>query len=206
MTLIDERQIQFSPPTLADHPLLLWLGQNVRRIQGKPLKQHEVLEKVLDQMKADDNLLGALLFGSVASGTHKWQSDIDLIFIYECHDPPTGVVDRFVDGVLVQYFYATLEKLIENLETVPYLLHIFCSGLLLYDRDGTVAPVIAQIEQYFASHPEVGAEWARLKEQHQVEKLGSECQQTTILQRWDELEAKYSGGVQKRTFFRTAAS
>jgi predicted nucleotidyltransferase len=206
MTLIDERQIQFLAPTLADHPLLLWLGQSVRRIQGKPLKQQEVLGKVLAQMKADEMLLGALLFGSVASGTHKWQSDIDLIFIYERHDPPAGVVDRFVDGVLVQYFYATLDTVIENLQTVPYLLHIFCNGRLLYDRDGTVAPVIDQIEQYFASHPEVEAEWARLKELHQVEKMSSECHQTTILQRWEELEAKYSGGVQKRTFFRTVAN
>ena len=35
------------------------------------------------ELKADPNLLGILLFGSVASGTETWKSDIDLIFIYE---------------------------------------------------------------------------------------------------------------------------
>lgn len=203
MTLIDERQIQMTAPALADHPAILWLRQNVRRFRGQPLKQYEVLQKVLNQMTADENLLGALLFGSVATETHTWKSDIDLIFVYDTHDPSSGLVDRFVDGVLVQYFYATLDAVVENLETVPYLLHIFCSGQLLYDRDGTVAPVIDEIERYFTAHPEVKREWDRLKDLHQVEKIGSECQQTTILQRWDELEAKYSGGIQRRTFFRT---
>lgn len=68
-------------------------------------------------------------------------------------------------------------------------------------RRNTIAPVVERLRTYFAVHPDVAAEWVRLKELHQVEKKGPQCQQTTIIQRWDELEEKYSGGARKRTFF-----
>lgn len=164
--------------------------------------QEEVLDKIVNQETADENLLGLLLFGSLATRTHTWKSDIDLIFIYRTHDPASGLANIFVDGIAVQYFYTTLDVLAQNQKSVPYLLHMFCDGKILYDRDGSVAPVVDQLKQYFAAHPEVAADWTRFKQLHQVEKKGPACAQTTIIQRWDELEKKYSGGVRKRTFFR----
>jgi hypothetical protein len=152
-------------------------------------------------LPADTNLLGILLFGSVASGDQTWKSDIDLIFVYETHDPPSGLINRWIDGIEVQYFFTTLATLIQNEETVPYLLHMFFEAEVLFDRHGTVKPVVDRLRHYFGTHPDIAAEWARLKELHQVEKRGPQCGQKTILQRWDEMEEKYSGGTRKRTFF-----
>ncbi len=182
--------------------VVLWLEQNFRKLRGKPLLQEEVLDKVVNQLKADENLLGILLFGSVASGTHTWKSDIDLVFVYETHESAAGLANRFVDGVAVQYFFTTLDTLVQNQKLVPYLLHMFSEAKILFDRHGSVAPVIQQLQQYFAAHPEVVADWIQIKELHQVEKKGPACAQTTIIQRWDDLEDKYSGGTRKRTFFR----
>lgn len=202
MQTADIRTIKTGISQITSQPLVLWLGQNVRKIQGKPMLQEEVLEKVLHQETADENLLGVLLFGSVALGTHTWKSDIDLIFIYEDHEPASGLVNIYVDGIEVQYFFVTYEELVYNAKVVPYLLHIFSEGKILFDRKGTIKPVVEQIAEYFASHPEVETEWTRFKDLHQVEKFGSQCQQVTILQRWDEMEEKYSDGMSKRTFFR----
>lgn len=196
-------EIRYEMPTLADHPVLLWFKQHIRRLAGRSLLQENVLETVVKKKSADEHVIGVLLFGSVATKTHKWRSDIDMIFIYDEHEPASGLVDYFESGVLVQYFYATLESLIENTERVPYLLHMFSEGIVLFDRHGTVTPVVNEIKQYFAAHPEIESEWAHIKELHQVEKNGSQCQEVTIIQRWDALEDKYSGGVRKRTFFRT---
>jgi predicted nucleotidyltransferase len=204
MDRVDNRTIKTSislEPIIPNHPVFLWLVQNFRKIQGKSLLQEEVLDKVVNRLRLDENLLGILLFGSVASGTHTWKSDVDLIFVYETYEPTSGLVNRFVDGIVVQYFFTTFDMLVQNLEAVPYLLHMFCDAELLFDRNDSIAPLIEKLKQYFATHPEIEMDWERFKELHQAEKKGPECAQTTIMQRWDELEEKYSGGVRKRTFF-----
>ena len=178
------------------------LDRYLRKMKQRPLKHESILEGLMEKAKGDENVLGILLFGSVASGTHTKTSDIDLVLVYESYQPPSGLINRFVDGIEVQTFFTTLDTLVKNQETVPYLLHMFCEAKILFDRDDSVAPVVDQIRQYFATSPEVGAEWIRFKQLHKDEKKGPACAQTTILDRWDELEDKYSGGVHKRTFFR----
>lgn len=201
MNIIEKNEALSTRPLVTDQPLFLWLEQQTRKFLGKPLLQEEVLGKVVTRATGDQNLIGILLFGSLASGTHTWKSDIDLIFIYQTCQPASGVANLIVDGVMVQYFFTSLDTLIENQENVPHLLHIFCNAKILFDRHGTFTPVVNKIEAYFSMHPEVEEEWVQLKELHQVEKKGPVCAQTTILQRWDEMEEKYSGGVRRRTFF-----
>lgn len=200
---IVENQISFSSePQVTDRPMFLWLEQNFRKIQGKPTLQEEVLDKIVDQAIKDEDLVGILLFGSLASGTHTWKSDIDLIFVYETCEPSSGVANLITDGVVVQYFFTSYETLVDNREAVPYLLHMFCDAKILFDRHASVSPIVEQLKMYFAAQPEIEAEWVRFKDLHQVEKNGPACAQTTIFQRWDELEDKYSDGERKRTFFK----
>jgi predicted nucleotidyltransferase len=189
-------------PQVTDRPVFLWLEQNLRKLQGKPMLQEEVLDRVVTEAIMDENLVGILLFGSLASGTHTWKSDIDIIYVYETCEPSSGVTNIFVDGVVVQYFFTSYEILVQNQEAVPYLLHMFCDAKILFDRHDSISSVVDRLKQYFAAHPEIEAEWMRFKDLHQTEKNGPACTQTTIFQRWDELEDKYSGGVRKRTFFR----
>ena len=201
MNIIEKNEALSTKPLVPNHPLLLWMTQNYRKLTGKPMLQEEVLDRVVSQAIRDENLIGILLFGSLASDTHTWKSDIDLIFVYQACQPASGVANIILDGVVVQYFFTSYDILLENQENVPYLLHIFCEAKILFDRQGTFSPVVSQIEDYFAAHPEIEAEWIKIESLHQSEKNGPACAQTTILQRWDELEEKYSGGVHKRTFF-----
>ena len=202
MDIVDNHTVISSKPLVTDRPLFIWLEQNFRKLMGKPMLQEEVLDRVLAQATKDENLLGILLFGSLASGTHTWKSDIDLIFVYETCEPTSGLTNIFVDGIVVQYFFVSYEALVQNQEAVPYLLHMFCDAKILFDRKVSISPVVDQLAKYFAAHPEIEAEWFRYKDLHQVEKNGPACAQTTIFQRWDELEHKYSDGIRKRTFFR----
>jgi len=201
MNMLKDHVAEADMGKFENNSISLWVRQGFRKFQGKPLLQDDVLEKVVNQLKADENLHSILLFGSVAVGKHTWKSDIDLIFVYETHKPSWGLSNQFVDGIAVQYFFTTLDTLIQNTDSVPYLLHMFSEAKILFDHHGSVAPVIYQLQKYFATHPEVSADWTRIKDLHQKEKNGPACGQTTIIQRWDELEEKYSGGARKRTFF-----
>lgn len=202
MNIVENHMGFSSEPQVTDRPVFLWLEQNFRKLQGKLTLQEEVLDKVVDQGIKDENLIGILLFGSLAAGTHTWKSDIDLIFVYEACEPSSGVANLISDGVVVQYFFTSYETLVHNQEAVPYLLHMFCDAKILFDRHDTISPIVEQLKMYFAAHPEIETEWKEFKDLHQVEKKGPVCAQTTIFQRWDELEEKYSDGARKRTFFR----
>lgn len=63
-----------------------------------------------------------------------------------------------MDGIAVQYFFTTLDTLVQNQEFVPYLLHMFSEAKILFDRHGSITPVVERIEQYFVEHPEVEAD------------------------------------------------
>ena len=202
MNILELNETVSYKPLVTDHPLLLWMEQGYRRLLGKDLLQKEVLDAVVTQAIQDQNVIGILLFGSLATGTHTWKSDIDLIIVYQACQPESGVANILIDRVIVQYFFTSIETLLENVENVPYLLHFFCRAKILFDRHGTFSPLVTRIEDYFSAHPEIEEEWARIEALHQEEKNGPACAKTTILQRWDQLEEKYSGGKPKRTFFK----
>jgi predicted nucleotidyltransferase len=197
----NKSEMTYIKPTIADHPIFLWFKQYTRKLTGKAFLQEEVLEMLVNHAREDENLLGVLLFGSVVSNTHTWKSDIDIVYVYNTHEPVSGLVKYFLAGVVIDKFYATLENLKENQQTVPYLLHMFSEGKIIFDRDGSVTPIVDGLRQYFAQHPEIQEEWLRIKELHQVEKKGPQCGQVTIIDRWNQLEEKYSNGLRKRTFF-----
>lgn len=206
MNIIEQNEVLTTKPQVTDNPVFLWMEQKSRQLLGKPMLQEEVLEKVVAQSSGDKNLLGILLFGSLATGTHTWKSDIDLIFVYQDCQPSSGIANIIVDRVLVQYFFTSFTALQENAGNVPYLLHFFCNAKVLFDRLGTFTPLVKQIKEYFAAHPEIEAEWIEIESRHQVEKNGPACAQTTILQRWDDLERKYSNNGPRRTFFKELPS
>jgi predicted nucleotidyltransferase len=202
MNIIEQNETLTTKPQVTDNPVFLWLEQKTRQLLGKPMLQEEILEKVVTDATGDENLTGILLFGSLASGTHTWKSDIDLIFVYQDCQPSSGIANILVDGVMVQYFFTSYDTLLENVANVPYLLHFFSNAKILFDRNGKFTPVVIQLQDYFANHKEIEAEWIEIESLHKVEKNGPTCAQTTILQRWDELERKYSNNGPGRTFFK----
>ena len=155
MNIVENHTLISTEPVVTDRSVFLWLEQNYRKLLRKPMLQEEVLEVVVAQAIQDENLLGILLFGSLAAGTHTRKSDLDLIFVYQDCEPSSGVANIFVDGIVVQYFFCSYETLLQSVEAVPYLLHMFCDGKILYDRHESIAPLVDQLRQYYAGHPEV---------------------------------------------------
>ncbi len=177
-----------------------------QNLQAQAESKHiRVLGGLLEEAKKDPNTLGYMVIGSVARGTHHEKSDIDVITVLRSHKPSWGIDKMNVDGLVVDSLYMTQEVVKRSVDTVPYLLHTLVDAKLLYDREGAVEPLLEEIREYFDDNPEIGEEWVRYFDESKEIKARTGCRASqngkTIIDVWNELERRYSGGKIRRPFF-----
>ena len=165
------------------------------------MKHKQILEQLLLNAKSDHNIIGFLVFGSVATGSHHEKSDIDVITIYRKQKPSSGIKNTVTDGIKVGNIFFTHEILIRSIRTVPYLLHPLGSAKILFDRANMIEPLLKEIKKYFKERPEIENVWSRYYKRLKEEKMKFGYEKTTIIDAWNELEKRYSGGKIKRPFF-----
>ena len=165
------------------------------------MKHNELLDKLVGEAESDPNTLGFLVFGSVATGTQHEDSDIDVITALRTNRPASGISNTMRDGIKVGNIFFTYDVLVHSVETVPYLLHPLGEAKLLFDREGTIEPLLERIRAYFAEHPEIVAEWDEYYRLLKEEKAQFGYEKTTIVDVWNELEKRHSGGRTRRRFF-----
>ena len=165
------------------------------------MKHEKILNQLVQEAEKDPNTLGLLLFGSMAKGNHRKDSDIDVVTILRTNNPGSGVKNRFIDGIKVGNIYLTYEILMDSIKSVPYLLHPLGDAKILLDRGELVEPMLNRIQAYFAQHQEIEDEWNGYYQQLREEKEQYGYEQTTIIDVWNELEQRHSNGKTKRHFF-----
>jgi predicted nucleotidyltransferase len=165
------------------------------------MKHEQMLEQLLVKARSDSNTLGFLVFGSVASGTQHEKSDIDIMTILRNQKPSSGIENTMIDDTKVGNIFFTYEIFTHSVNTVPYLLHPLGNAMLLFDRESIIEPLLKEIKNYFDENPEIENAWSRYYKQLKEEKMQFGHEKTTIIDVWNELEKRYSGGKIKRPFF-----
>ena len=169
------------------------------------LKHESVLEKLNFKAKNNSNTLGFLVIGSVATKTHNEKSDIDVITILRNQKPSSGIKTMMVDGIIVDSLFFTYDVFVKSVNSVPYLLHTLVDSKILFDRENTIGPLVFEVKEYFAKRPQLVDQWNLYFKQSKDIKLRTGCRAgnngKTIIDVWNELEKRYSGGKIKRPFF-----
>jgi predicted nucleotidyltransferase len=165
------------------------------------MDHHAIVETLVTDARSDPNTLGFLLFGSVASGTHRPDSDIDTITVLHTSKPASGMINSKIDGIKVGNIFFTFDILAISAETVPYLLHPLASAKILLDRDGSVEGLLDKIDRYFEDKPALLEEWNEYYRKNKEEKAEFGYEKTTIVDVWNQLEKAHSGGRIRRKFF-----
>jgi len=165
------------------------------------LKHDRIVQGLVADADGNPQVLGLLLFGSVARGTQRADSDIDVITVYQSHKPTSGIDNTAIEAIKVGNIFLTYDILAHSVKTVPYLLHPLGEAKLLFDRNDQIEPLLAQIRQYFAGHLEIVNEWNGYYQLLKDEKAQFGYEKTTIVDVWNELEKRHSGGKIKRQFF-----
>jgi predicted nucleotidyltransferase len=170
-----------------------------------PTRHIKTLQDLTTKAQGDPNILGYMVIGSVANGTHHEGSDIDVISVYRSHRPSSGINKLKVDGLVVDSLFMTQEVFAQSVRTVPYLLHTLVDARLLIDRENIIEPLLGEIREYFERNPEIEGEWKRYFEESKEVKRQAGCRASgdgkTIIDVWNELERRYSGGRIRRPFF-----
>lgn len=166
------------------------------------MKHKLILDQLVQEWMKERNILGVLVFGSCARGDHRPDSDIDVMLVYRSHKPTSGIEDLDMEGIKVGKAFFTFDVLKHSVYDVPYLLHFVSDAKLLFDREGTIQPLLDELQACFQNNPDVVEDWKHInmRFKHEKERYGYE--KTTLMEVWNELEGSYSEGEIKRTFFR----
>jgi len=177
------------------------MHRNQDKFGDGTMKHEQILKQLVTNAETNPNVLGFFVFGSVATGTHKENSDIDVITVLQTSNSESGLNNTSVDGVKVGNLYFTYDVLFDSVENVPYLLHPLGEAKLLFDRDDKVEPLLEKIRGYFRIHPEIVENWKGYYQLLREEKAQFGYEKTTIVDVWNELEKRYSDGKTRRQFF-----
>jgi len=122
--------------------------QELRKgLEHIPLKYREALSELLAFLKDKlrENLISVVVFGSVARGTFKEHSDVDLLVV--SRNFPKKLVDR-IDLFVDKTFEISMKyginisiiplKIDEAQSTQPIYLDMAYEGIILYDRDNFI--------------------------------------------------------------------
>lgn len=71
------------------------------------MKHDEIVKRLVADAQSDPNILGFLIFGSVATGTHRENSDIDVITVLQANKPTSGIDNTPVEGIKVGNIFLT---------------------------------------------------------------------------------------------------
>ena len=165
------------------------------------MKHDNIINQLVANAEKDPNTFGFFVFGSVATGTQREDSDLDILTVLQVYKASYGIKHTNIDGIEVGNILFTYQVLAESIETVPYLLHPIATAKLVLDPQGLISPLHERITSYFMEHPEITEEWNnyRLLQKEEKAKYGHEL--TTIVDVWNELEKRHYGGKIKRPFF-----
>ena len=108
------------------------------------LKQSEIFNKLVLELKKDIAVEGVLLNGSVAVGTATELSDLDMIVL--CNE--IKFVSEVIDDVLVEIHYITYDKAIKRLNNYPMEVYKYLDAKMAYDN-GKLKEIITCTENIF---------------------------------------------------------
>lgn len=110
------------------------------------------LKKFLEEYENDDDITGAILCGSYASGNNNKHSDID-VYMISRNDFKQERGNKEVNGFLIEYFINPVWKVKEYLEKnyengILTMSNMLCYGKVIFDTDGSLNDLIHLASEY----------------------------------------------------------
>ncbi len=121
---------------------------------------HLEIAKVYSQQREQEpNNLALILFGSVARGTSRPDSDLDFLLLHQ--SPPRKFWEEEVDflGVKVGTQHLDYAHFRRAVVLQPFNRIILTTAQVMFDKTGNIPIWIAAIGRFFITNPDIKAEW-----------------------------------------------
>jgi len=166
-------------------------------------KTHQkIVNEIANKYKKDKSTLAIYLFGSLARGEERENSDVDIEIISENAKKWKLIQDNEKYGIKIDLVICPKKHLLYQFERYPYLCYDYLSEKIIYDPKGFMKELKKKLKVYFDKHPKVVKFWEDkiqiMKENRAMGKIHQNA-----IQDYDEAEILFSNEHKvTRDFFR----
>lgn len=119
--------------------------------------QQKIVREILDEYKNKEHVIGVCVFGSVAVGKERENSDVDIKIIFD-DDREWELFKENRYGIAVDFEIVTKNIWEMMMKEYPYLFYIE-NNKILFDKNGFVKNMLDRSKEYFDDNPEIYDFW-----------------------------------------------
>jgi len=127
---------------------------------GEPVHQ-KIVREIVEEQKKDPSVIAITLFGSLARGEERSDSDVDIEVISKKAKKWELKQDERRYGIKIDFQITPKDKLIRNIKKYPYLCYDYLTEKILYDPEDFMKGIRKGLKGYFDKHPEVISFWEK---------------------------------------------
>ena len=150
----------------------------------------KIVNEIVEEYKKDKSTLAVTLFGSLARGEERDDSDVDIEIISESAKKWELLKDKRY-GIDIDLVIRPKKHLLHQFEKYPYLCYDYLSEKIIYDPKGFMKDLKNKLKGYFDKHPEVVEFWEKkLKIMKENKAKGQDSKDA--IKSYDEAEILFS--------------
>ncbi|MDX9970397.1 MAG: nucleotidyltransferase domain-containing protein [Candidatus Gracilibacteria bacterium] len=165
-------------------------------------KQLKTAYDIAEQESKKEGVIAISVFGSVAEGSEKEDSDLDIEIISE-NAKEWNYKTLIIDGVYVDLVTTPKDFLLRRIKEYPYLNYTYLHRKTIYDPTKFLRNIENEVKEYFEKNPEATKFWKEKKEY--VKRMKSQGKKPeSAMKSYDEAEINFSENHQiSRDFFKS---
>ena len=121
----------------------------------------KIVNEIVAEYKKDKSTLSITLFGSLARGEEREDSDVDIEIVSEDAKKWELKQDDERYRIKIDLVICPKKHLLHQVEKYPYLCHDYLSEKIIYDPKGFMKDLKEKLKGYFDKHPEVVEFWEK---------------------------------------------
>ncbi len=164
-------------------------------------KHKKLVDKLVEKYKKDKSIIAITLFGSLARGKEREDSDID-ISVFSEDAKKWDLLKKKINGIEVDFEICPKKHLFNQFKKYPYLCYDYINHKIVYDPQGIIKDFVEKLRKYLEKHPEVVEFWEeKLRIMNENKANGKDLHEA--VKSYDEAEILFSKEHKvTRDFFR----